>query len=212
MSNSGYFNAAPIRLIIFISVAVLHIVLILTIAFRMETNVQTPEPVAGVMKLVDVEELLPPPPPEIIPETIQTNTEESIAENMIETDVEPSPVISTYTGPISKGTPAGPEHIEYLRQDKISEIPVLPDDQIRRNTVYPPIAQRSNIEGRVILELFIDRTGNIRDVRILREDPPNRGFGEAAVNAFKGRRVTPAYANGEPVSARYRYPVSFRIR
>jgi len=32
------------------------------------------------------------------------------------------------------------------------------------------------------------------------------------VKVFTGRRGTPAYANGEPVSARYRYPVSFKIK
>jgi protein TonB len=78
--------------------------------------------------------------------------------------------------------------------------------------VYPPIALRSGIEGRVILELFIDRTGQVQRITILQETPPGRGFGEAAVRAFEGQRCSPAEANGLPVSVRYRYPVSFRIR
>jgi len=46
----------------------------------------------------------------------------------------------------------------------------------------------------------------------LQENPQDRGFGEAAVKAFTGKRGIPAYANEEPVSARYRYPVSFKIK
>jgi protein TonB len=78
--------------------------------------------------------------------------------------------------------------------------------------VFPPIALRSGIEGRVILELFVDKNGTIQRIMILREEPQDRGFGEAALKAFSGKQGTPAMANGEPVSARYRYPVSFRIR
>jgi hypothetical protein len=47
---------------------------------------------------------------------------------------------------------------------------------------------------------------------VLKEDPPGRGFAEAAVRAFQGLRCTPAQANGGNVSVRYRYPVSFKLR
>jgi protein TonB len=51
----------------------------------------------------------------------------------------------------------------------------------------------------------------IQQIRILMEDPKDRGFGEAAVKAFTGKRGVPAHAEGIPVSTRYRYPVSFKI-
>ena len=203
MSSNGYFNTTRIRLISFIAVAILHILLLLLVVFRVEIAALIEEPVAGVMKLVDVKEELPPPPPEKTPELPQTNTMENIAQTMIETDEPPPPP----SAPVQQYT----EQVEYLPQHKISVLPVLPDDEIRRAMVYPPIAQRSGIEGRVFLELFIDRQGNVRDVRILREDPPNRGFGEAAINAFKGIRGKPAEANGEPVAVRYRYVISFKL-
>jgi protein TonB len=77
--------------------------------------------------------------------------------------------------------------------------------------IYPRIAQLSNIEGIVYLDLFIDNQGYVREVRILREDPPGRGFGEAAVNAFRGIQGKPAEADGVPVAARFRYPIRFRL-
>jgi len=200
----------PARLIIFIAVAILHVVLILNVAVQMHTVISQPEPVAGVMRLFDIDEAVPPPPPEEIPDTPQTNTEEAIAETMIETDTAPPPVISSYTGPIT-GTQGSAEQIKYLRMGEITVNPGLPEDQIVRNTVYPPIAQRSNREGVVFLELFIDRQGNVRQVNILREDPPDHGFGQAAVNAFKGIRGKPAEADGEPVAVRFRYRFTFKL-
>ena len=194
-------------MIIFAGVTVLHIALILLVAFNIETIVKQSEPSAGVMKLVDLEEEIPPPPEE--PPVPQSTTQEPIAENVIETDEEPPPVTAP-VNPVQQYVV--PEQVEYLPQHMITKVPVFPEDQIRRNTIYPRIARESNIEGTAYLALFIDREGNIRDIRILREDPPNRGFGEAAVNAFRGIRVTPAESNGVPVGVQWRYPIRFVLR
>ena len=195
------------RAFIFAGVAVLHIALILLVAFNIETIVKTPEPFAGVMKLVDLEEEIPPPEE---PPLIRTTTQEPIAENIIETEEEPPPFTAPVSGPVQQYVE--PEQVEYLQQHLITQVPVFPENEIRRNTIHPPIAQRSNIEGTVYLALFIDREGNIRDIRILRENPPDYGFGEAAVNAFRGIRVKPAEANGVPVAVQYRYNISFTLR
>ena len=210
MNKSGSFDTGRIRLIVFIAAAVLHIAIILLVRFQMEITASAAEPAAGVMRLVTVQEDIPPPapppPPEEIPEIVQT-TNEAIAETMIETDEVPPPV----TAPVQSYTVT--EHINYLPQRMITSLPVLPDSEIAARVVYPPIAQRSNIEGTVRLELFIDRYGNIRDVRILRENPEGRGFGEAALNAFRGIRATrPAEANGEPVAVRFQYNLRFTLR
>jgi protein TonB len=71
---------------------------------------------------------------------------------------------------------------------------------------------RSNIEGTVYLELFVDPQGVIRQISILKETPEGRGFGEAAVNAFKGIQGKPAESNGQIVAVRFRYPIRFTIR
>ena len=207
MNNSGFFTVARMRLILFAAVAALHITLIMVVVFHTKSNAKPEEPSAGVMKLVDVqEELPPPPPPEKTPVMPQSNTQESIAETMLETEEPPPPV----TAPVQAA--AVPEVIEYLPQNKISHLPELPEAQIIRSTVYPPIAQRANVEGIVFLELFIDRQGNVRQVNVLKEDPPGYGFGEAAANAFKGIKGKPADANGVPVAVRYRRPVRFTLK
>jgi len=200
------------RVIIFACVTALHIALILLVAFNIETVIRQPEPVAGVMKLVDLrEEIPPPPPPPEEPPVIQTTTQEPIAEIIIETEEEPPPYVSA---PVSEPVQeyVAPEQVEYLQQYMITQVPVFPESEIRRNTIHPPIAQRSNIEGTVYLALFIDREGNIRDIRILRENPEGYGFGEAAINAFNGVRVQPAEADGVPVAVQYRYNINFTLR
>jgi len=101
---------------------------------------------------------------------------------------------------------------DYLPMYRLSAPPQFDPNAIAADLVYPAIALRSGIEGRVIVELFVDRTGTVQRTMVLLEDPEGRGFGEAAVKAFANRKGNPATANGEAVSARYRYPVTFRIK
>ncbi|MDR3146409.1 MAG: TonB family protein [Treponema sp.] len=221
-----------LRIAIFILVAEIHLLAIISVAFDMQPIGREEEPLR-VMKLADLAEYVPPPPspeppppepppprpepPPVIPdEVLPDNAVEIIAEEMIETDEEPADQILVEAGSI--GTTAslpgatGWEEEEYLPAHRISVLPVFPEDEIRAALVYPPIAKRSGIEGRVILDLFIDRTGLIRRIDLLFEEPADRGFGEAAREAFQGIVCEPAKANGQAVSSRIRYPVSFRLR
>jgi protein TonB len=201
------FNMARLRLLIFAAVGALHIVLIFFVAFQMNVSEQVQPQQAAVMRLLDVSEVIPPPPPpEVMPEIIQTTTE-AIAEHMIETDEVPQQII------VAQNYAPPAEVINYLPQSRINVLPVLPEDEIVARMVYPPIAQRSGIEGTVRLELFIDRYGIIRDVRVLREDPEGRGFGEAALAAFRGINATaPAQADGQAVAVRFWYNLRFTLR
>jgi len=200
-------NENRIRLLIFSIVAVIHIVLIFFVSFRLKVDSQTERENARLMKLIDLSEIEPEPPPPP-PEEIQLPMVESIAETMIETEEVPNQIV------VAPGTiiTSVPTWDDYLPIHKVSNPPEFNLREIKDALIYPPIAQRSNIEGRVILELFVDRDGLVQQILILQEDPQGRGFGEAAVKAFTGKRGIPAKANGEPVSSRYRWPVVFKMK
>jgi protein TonB len=198
-------NKAILRAAVFIAVAVLHVMLILFLAVNVQKEAREPPENARVMKLADFTEAPPPPPPP--PEETALPQVESIAETMIETD-EPPPVEAVLPGAVV--VPANPWD-GYLPQHLITTLPQFDAKELAAAVVYPHMAQRSGIEGQVYLELFVDADGLVRRIQILKENPPGRGFAEAAVRAFTGRRGRPAQANGEPVSCRYRYPVTFKL-
>ncbi|WP_461255036.1 energy transducer TonB [Treponema sp. R80B11-R83G3] len=196
-------NEKYLRLIIFIITAALHLLVIFFLVFKTGGVIQEISENARVMKLTDIDELPPPPPEE--PEIPQV---EEIAEVMIETDIPP----------VQNVVPAGTLNVtvenyeDYLKMHEVSKRPIFNEEDLTSALIYPPIALRSGIEGRVVLELFVDRAGFVQKITVLREEPEGKGFGEAAVKAFTGRKGTPAFANDEPVSCRYRYPVVFRIK
>jgi protein TonB len=199
-------NEKKIRFIVFFFTAFLHIIILFFLVFNVKENIREESPESRVMKLTDFTELLPPPPPPPLQPPIELDIPqvETIAETMIETEIPPVQNVA------AAGTLLVQEN--YLPMHLISTRPEFDDERIKTDLVHPPIALRSGIEGRVILELFVDRTGTVKSVTILLEEPAGSGFGEAAIRAFLGKKGIPATANGEAVSCRYRYPVLFRIR
>jgi len=198
-------NEKLVRLIIIVFTAALHLVIIFFLAFNTQTLTQEISEDARVMKLVDVAELPPPPPPPPSEENIPQV--EEIAEIMIETDFVP---VQTVVAAGTLNVTETQEH--YLPMHLVSTHPSFDEASLIADLLYPPIALRSGTGGRVILDLFVDRTGTVQRITILREEPEGWGFGEAAVRVFTGRKGIPATSNGDPVSCRYRYPVVFRVR
>ena len=200
-------NERQLRLLLVLAVAAIHVLLLIFIVIKDTSNKEEESESARLMKLLDFEEIPPPPEEEEILPMV-----ESIAEVMIETETEPVQVVvapGTLTGPIQAAPPAWDD---YVSQGKVSEVPKFDEREIASSIVYPPIALRSGIEGRVILELFVDRNGAVQRIIVIKEDPEDRGFADAAVRAFTGKQGAPAKANGEPVSSRFRYPVVFKIK
>ncbi len=89
------------------------------------------------------------------------------------------------------GTPEGPK---FLKR-------VIPE--------YPPLARRHGKEGVVLLKLFIDSAGNLKDVELLSGD--RYGFGKAAIRAVKASRYIPAKRKGRSVDSEVVLKVRFKL-
>ena len=75
--------------------------------------------------------------------------------------------------------------------------------------VYPAIAQQARRDGIVILETVIDAKGVVESVRVLRPVPL---LDQAAVDAVRQWRFTPALLNGEAVPVVMTVTVNFTLR
>ncbi len=197
------------RIIILLVVLGLHAAAFLTVTITTAARQERED--TTIFKLVDVTEVQPPPaepPPPPPPEDIPP-PQETIAEEVIETE-EPVPESVDELAVREPVAVRRGVEIEYLPQHMVSVPPGISVEAVRSRVRYPPLAQRQGIEGVVYLELYIDDEGRIRRVEVLRD--PGYGLGEAAVEAFDGLTATPAFANGEPVAVRFRYPVRFSLR
>ena len=69
----------------------------------------------------------------------------------------------------------------------------------RPSPVYPEGAYVTRTRGRVDMSLVVDTLGVTRGVKVLHEDPPGMGFGEAAAEAVGQWVWEPATMDGVPV-------------
>lgn len=188
------------RMPVFLAFAgLVHLAAFGLLRFSTPSAPEPEESYSEILKLVDVNEYLPPP--EVIEEKTVVYNQPEASEEVIETEKE---IIET-----SDPGYAGVPEPDYLPQHKISDVPAIPAKEILGRIEYPPIALRQGIEGVVYLELYIDQTGLIRRITVLKD--PGFGFADAALRALQGIRCAPARANGVPVAVRFRYPVRFTL-
>ena len=75
---------------------------------------------------------------------------------------------------------------------------------------YTEIARKARIQGVVIVEAIIDKTGAVTNVKILKGLP--MGLDTAAADAVKKWKFKPATLNGKPVAVIYNLTVNFRLQ
>ncbi len=76
---------------------------------------------------------------------------------------------------------------------------------------YPEIAQEAGIEGTVIVQVFVDKRGRVKDTVILK-GIPNTGLDEAATEAIRKVRFRPAKQRERAVGVWISIPVNFRLK
>ena len=75
---------------------------------------------------------------------------------------------------------------------------------------YPSAARRAEIEADVQVQILVDSDGRVVEARSLSRD--GYGLDEAAVQAIRAYRFSPALRDGRPVRVRMRWTVQFRLR
>jgi TonB family protein len=68
------------------------------------------------------------------------------------------------------------------------------------------------VEGSAELELKVDASGNLQDLKLLSEQPPFIGFGDTAFEDLSRAKFIPAFRNGKPVACDVKLPVYFNVK
>ena len=77
--------------------------------------------------------------------------------------------------------------------------------------VYPDIAQEAGIEGQVLIQCFIDKTGRVKEAIVIK-GLPNTGLNESAVAALRKTRFRPAKQRETPVGVWITIPINFKLQ
>jgi protein TonB len=94
----------------------------------------------------------------------------------------------------------GPLHVSTGVSEGMLIAPIRP--------VYPPIAKAAGVQGTVVVEAIISRTGTIESLHVV-SGPPMLQV--AALDAIREARYRPFRLNGEPTQVQTTITVNFRM-
>jgi protein TonB len=80
---------------------------------------------------------------------------------------------------------------------------------IQEKIVYPPIALRAGIEGKVYVLAFVDENGDVTKTKVIKGI--GGGCDEAAVKAVRQAKFIPGKQRGKPVRVQVMVPVIFKL-
>ena len=167
-------------------------------------------------ELIDVEDVeatkqeqAPPPPPKP-PIPIEAPTDDVLEDVEIEsTELDEDATVSAPPPPPPKEEEEEAEPVFFVAVEQMPE-PVDGIAGIQSRIVYPEIAKRAGVQGRVFVKAYVDENGGVNKVELIRGI--GAGCDEAAMAAVKDTKFKPGKQRGKPVKVQVTVPVLFKLQ
>lgn len=191
---------------------------LLIVAFKFFPNLQTEgKVIEGPQELFTVEDIQqtkqedrPPPPPKP-PIPI-----EAPADDVLE-DIEIGDTEIDFEANIQAPPPPPKEDKIIIEEEPVYFVAVeeMPEpiggiQAIQSKIVYPEIAKRAGVEGRVYILAFVDESGNVTKAEVIKGI--GAGCDEAALDAVKKTKFKPGKQRGKSVKVQVSIPVVFKLQ
>jgi TonB family protein len=108
------------------------------------------------------------------------------------------------------GIPEGPPAGDAEGPIQVGGDVKAPEKIFAPQPAYTEIARKGRVQGVVIVQAIIDKSGAVTNVKVLKGLP--MGLEEAAVSAMKQWKFKPATLNGRPVTVYYNLTVNFKLQ
>jgi protein TonB len=170
---------------------------------KFEVGIKLPESIDIKIEVIDIpptEQIQRPPPPARPAIPIESEDDELLDDVTIEeTDV-------VFEDASDAPPPPPPEDDEVFEFFAVSEKPELVNKAVPQ---YPDLARKAQIEGKVVVTVTIDKTGNVENAVIFKSVPM---LDEAAVAAAMQCKFKPAKQRDKFVKVKMNIPFDFHLR
>jgi protein TonB len=199
----------------FFEVSLIISLALLILAFKFFPHLKpTKEIAANTQELFNVEDVQqtkqenrPPPPPkppipiEAPTDNVLNDIDISSTELDVNANVQAPP-------PPPKAEKHEEEPTYFVAVEEMPE-PIGGIAAIQSKIVYPEIAKRAGVEGRVYINAFVDENGNVTKAVVLKGI--GAGCDEAALKAVEETKFKPGKQRGKPVKVQVSVPVIFKL-
>ena len=130
------------------------------------------------------------------------------------------PVLAVFYGTVTLAVVNGKPRLRVFANQQLDELkkesdfidpqPYVGQDSKFTGTHYPEVPTTVSLTGAVELEVEVDAAGNLKSMRVVSEEPPYLGFGQAALSDFNNAKFIPAFRNGKPVDSKVKVPIYYK--
>ncbi len=190
----------------------------LIIAFKYFPDIKAGDvQLEGPQELVQVEdveatkqEAAPPPPPKP-PIPIEAPSDDVLEDIEIgETELDINEVVEAPPPPPAKEEDNTEEEPVFFVAVEDMPEPIGGIAAIQSKIVYPEIAKRAGVQGRVFVKAFVDENGSVTKVELIKGI--GAGCDEAAMEAVKQTKFKPGKQRGKAVKVQVSIPVLFKLQ
>ncbi|MEN8193160.1 MAG: energy transducer TonB [Bacteroidota bacterium] len=205
-----YYKALQLGIIFSLSLIILAFKFLPKIEIKLLEQVPPQEIMKGVELPPPIKypEELPPPPKPPIP--IESPTDELMDDEteFLSSEWDENKDADEVRPPIVEDDGVESE-IEFIAVEKMPE-PIGGIAGIQSKIVYPELAKRAGIQGKVFVQAFVDKFGKVYKVELLKGI--GGGCDEAAIEAVSNTLFNPGRQRGKAVNVRVTIPVVFRLQ
>ena len=130
------------------------------------------------------------------------------------------PVLAVFYGTVTLAVVNGKPRLRVFANQQLDELkkesdfidpqPYVGQDSKFTGTHYPEVPTTVSLTGAVELAVEVDAAGNLKSMRVVSEEPPYLGFGQAALSDFNNAKFIPAFRNGKPVDSKVKVPIYYK--
>jgi protein TonB len=170
--------------------------------------VQTPQELINLKDVQQTRQENRPPPPPKPPIPIEAPSADALQDvNIQSTELDVNANVAPPPPP--KETTGNAEPQYFVAVEDMPE-PIGGIQAIQEKIVYPEIAKRAGIEGKVYVKAFVDETGTVTKVDV--EKGLGAGLDEAAEKAVKETKFKPGKQRGKAVKVQVVIPIVFKLQ
>lgn len=194
--------------------SIIFALLILILAFKFFPEFEGEKlAVEDAQELVDIEDIeitkqetAPPPPPKP-PIPIEAPSDDDLEDIEIEdTEMDLDEVVAAPPPPVEEEEEIPVEF--FVAVEQMPE-PIGGIVGIQKKIVYPEIAKRAGVQGRVFVKAFVDESGTVQKAEVIKGI--GAGCDEAAISAVLRTKFKPGKQRGKPVRVQISIPIIFRL-
>ncbi|MBE0571623.1 MAG: energy transducer TonB [Ignavibacteriaceae bacterium] len=157
-----------------------------------------------------IKQILPTPPPEL-PMPIEIPVAEFAENNSVKDGIEQKDIAQVNEQPAlppKEETKIEEETVYFVAVEEMPE-PLGGLKSIQEKIVYPEIALRARVEGKVFVKAFVDETGKVTSAEIVKGI--GAGCDEAAIDAVLQTKFSPGKQRGRPIKVQVTIPIVFKL-